>query len=137
MSSRVVSFMAFLTIGLAGIAVACGVGIAQASAPAATNPPIVTAPHGADPLMAWQRFAACMSKHSGNRVQVMPPPSYGVRIVGASNPNTTATQQAAFEARTRAANAVCHHYLAAIQKSSTSSKDEARFRDQALAFARC
>ena len=135
MSRRLVLFTALGMLALAGVAGAYGSGRAGSSAPAATNPPVVPAPKGVDPLRAWQRFVACMST-GGLRVTLMPPPLYGVRIGGLPR-NATAAQQAAFEAKIRATNATCHRYLAPIQKSSTSPQDEARFRDQALAFARC
>jgi hypothetical protein len=135
-------FKTVLCAGVASLGAACGAGVATSSprAARATNPPIVTAPTTVDPLRAWQRFAACMSTHTGVHVVVMPPPHYGVRIFLPARANrtpATPAEQAAFETRTRAANATCHHFLQAIQKTSTSSQDEAKFRDQALAFARC
>jgi hypothetical protein len=136
MSRRIVSSTALGMLAFAGIAVALALGPASSSAPAATSGPVVPAPKGVDPLQAWQRFVACMSKGTGLRVSLMPPPRYGVRIGGLAR-NSTPAQQAAFDANVRAANARCHRYLTPIQKSSNSSQDEARFRDQALALARC
>lgn len=137
-SKQVVGLVA---VAAAGVAMAYGAGAASGSGQVAsvtTNPPIVTAPTGVDAHRAWQQFAACMSKNVGLRVTIMAPPLYGIRIAGpTSGQPPTPAQQAAFEARTHTANAICHHYLAAIQKNSNTSQDEARFRDRMLGFARC
>jgi hypothetical protein len=122
-------------VAVAALLAATGIATATAGA----NPPIVTAPKGADVRQAWQRFVACMNKQSALRVTLMPPPQYGVMIQSTGGPASlrTAAQRATFYDHVHAANASCHHFLAAIQKSSSSAQTEAQFRDRALAFARC
>jgi hypothetical protein len=123
---------------LATVAAACGAA-AVAAGSATANPPIVTAPTGADVHRAWQGYVACMNDQPGLRVTLMPPPRYGVMIAptGGAASLRTAAARAAFEARAHAANAVCRRFLAPIQKGSRSAQTEAAFRDRALAFARC
>ena len=138
MKIRLIHFTGAAVLAIAGLATACGTSAAKSPSAAGTTPPIVSAPTGANAHDAWQRFAACMSKRVGLQVTLMPPPHYGIRIAGPRNATpATPAQQAAFETKTRAANAYCHHFLASIQKSSNSSQDEAKFRDAMLRFVRC
>ncbi len=127
------------TLRTATIAV-CLVFAAVTSAAYASSPPgqIVTKPTSANAHDAWVKFAACMSRGVGIKVEVMPPPRYGIRIfVPALPQQPTPAEAAAFRTKTRVANAACHHFLQPVQQSSTSSRDEAKFRDAMLKFAVC
>jgi hypothetical protein len=78
-----------------------------------------------------------MEQHGAGKVTVLPSPRFGVRIQFNLPRNPTRAQQAAAEARIHAANAACRRFLRPVQKDTTSSQDEAKFRDGMLAFARC
>jgi hypothetical protein len=101
------------------------------------NGPIVTAPKGGGAGDLWQKFAICVSKHTGRRVTVGAPPGFGINIAGPSQPYASPADEAAARARMRAAGVACGRILAPIQPDFNSSAFEAKFRDAMLSMARC